>query len=156
MMEQPVDPDFEAFVRRHEPRLRAALVLTYGPELGREATAEALAYAWEHWSRVRSFESPVPYLYRVGQSRTRRIRRGPAPGFAEVDADREPWVEPALAGALDRLTPVQRVCTVLACSFEWTLSEVADLLGVGKSTVQRHVERGLEKLRRELEVEVDG
>src|SRR5262245_23588553 len=154
-MEQPVDLDFEAFVRRHEPRLRAALVLTYGPDIGREATAEALAYAWEHWERVSTFEAPVPYLYRVGQSRTRRARRRAISGFSTLAAV-EPWVEPALAGALDGLSQAQRVCTVLICSFEWTYTEVADLLGVSKSTVQRHVERGLQKLRAELEVEVDG
>ncbi len=40
---------FEAFVRDAEPRLRRALVAAYGPEQGRDAAAEALAYAWEHW-----------------------------------------------------------------------------------------------------------
>jgi DNA-directed RNA polymerase specialized sigma24 family protein len=66
---------FEQFVQAHEARLRTALVLTYGPDAGREAAAEALAWAWEHWDRVAMIDSPVPYLYRVGQSRTRRIRR---------------------------------------------------------------------------------
>lgn len=155
-MAHPVDPDFEAFVHQHEPRLRAALVLTYGPDLGRDATAEALAYAWEEWERVKGFESPVPYLYRVGQSRTRRLRRSAAAGFAASPAASEPWCEPGLPTALDGLSEQQRVCTVLICSFEWTYAEVAELLDVTRSTVQRHVDRGLEKLRAELEVEVDG
>ena len=43
---------FTEFVRAVEPRLRIALMARYGPERGREATAEALAYAWEHWERV--------------------------------------------------------------------------------------------------------
>jgi hypothetical protein len=40
---------FEAFVADAEPRLRHALVAAYGFEEGRDAAAEALAYAWEHW-----------------------------------------------------------------------------------------------------------
>ena len=63
---------FEAFVAAHETRLRRALVAAYGIERGREALAEALAYAWEHWERVAAMEHPVPYLFRVGQSRTGR------------------------------------------------------------------------------------
>ena len=37
--------EFEAFVRSAEPRLRRALVAAYGFEDGRDAAAEALAYA---------------------------------------------------------------------------------------------------------------
>ena len=39
---------FETFFAETEPRLRRALVAAYGPERGRDAAAEALAYAWEH------------------------------------------------------------------------------------------------------------
>ena len=41
--------EFEAFTREGEPKLRRALVAAYGFEHGRDATAKALAYAWEHW-----------------------------------------------------------------------------------------------------------
>jgi hypothetical protein len=43
---------FEAFFRKTEPRLRRALVAACGPDLGRDAASEALAYAWEHWDRL--------------------------------------------------------------------------------------------------------
>ena len=70
------DPvSFVDFVAVTEPRLRNAFAAKYGITDGSEATAEALAYAWEHWSRVREMDSPVGYLYRVGRSRTRGIRR---------------------------------------------------------------------------------
>jgi DNA-directed RNA polymerase specialized sigma24 family protein len=36
---------------------------------------------------------------------------------------------------------------VLCHGFAWTHREVAELLGVSPSTVQNHVERGLDKLR---------
>jgi hypothetical protein len=68
---------FEVFYDLAEPRLRRALVAAYGTERGREATCEALAWAWEHWNDVRGMANPVGYLYRVGQSRTRPRRHRP-------------------------------------------------------------------------------
>lgn len=59
---------FTEFFRDVEPRLRRALVAAYGTERGREAAAEALARAWEHWADVVEMSNPVGYLYRVGQS----------------------------------------------------------------------------------------
>jgi hypothetical protein len=64
----------EAFFAEAEPRLRRAFVAAYGTQRGYEATAEALAYGWEHWRRIRSLDNPLGYLYRVGQSRTRPRR----------------------------------------------------------------------------------
>ena len=68
---------FTEFVGTVEPRLRIALVARYGPERGREATAEALAFAWEHWERVGQMDNPIGYLFRVGQSKSRSRRRPP-------------------------------------------------------------------------------
>ena len=43
---------FVGFVSEAEPSLRRALSAAFGSEVGRETTAEALAYGWEHWDRV--------------------------------------------------------------------------------------------------------
>ena len=51
-MRKPGQQEFEAFVAKIEPDLRRALFAVLGVERGREATAEALAWAWEHWSRT--------------------------------------------------------------------------------------------------------
>jgi len=145
---------FEAFYRDAEPKLRRALVAALGPEPGREAAAEALAYACEHWERVRGMDKPVGYLYRVGQTRS-RSRREPV-GFPVPAEVGMPWVEPGLAGALAALSEHQRVAVVLAHGFGWTHREVGDVLGVAPSTVQNHVERGLANLRAALEVSIGG
>ena len=50
---------FEKFAAQDGPRLRAGLVAAYGPEAGAAASAEALAYAWEHWPRVGAMQNPV-------------------------------------------------------------------------------------------------
>ena len=69
------DESYEAFVREVEPRLHDALSASLGNDLGREATAEVLAYAWEHWSRLSQMSNPAGYLYVRGRERGRRQRR---------------------------------------------------------------------------------
>ena len=145
---------FTGFFKQAEPRLRHALIARYGGGAGSEAAADAMAYAWEHWDRLRTMDNPVGYLYRVGRTSFRRNQRGriaPDPQPA-----REPWTEPALPHALDALSGRQRSCVVLRHSFAWTYGEIGDLLGVSVPTVQKHVARGLEKLRSELKVTSHG
>jgi RNA polymerase sigma-70 factor (ECF subfamily) len=143
---------FTRFVEQYEAKLRLSLVAMYGPERGREAAAEAFAYAWEHWDRVRVMERPVGYLFRVGQSRTRHRLR---PWTGDSEPRREPWVEPALPSALQRLSRRQRTAVVLVHAYGWTHGDVAELMGVRTPTVKKHVQRGLAKLRHFLGVSRD-
>ena len=144
---------FDEFYADSEPKLRRALVAALGASRGREGTAEALAYAWEHWDRVRDMEHPLAYLYRVGQSRTRsRSQRVMFPSPSDAGL---PWIEPALPVALAALSEQQRVSVVLAHGYGWTHREVADLLNISPSTVQNHVERAVSKLRAALEVDAN-
>ena len=147
---------FDGFVREAERRLSFAFAAAYGPELGAEATSEALAYAWEHWDRLRGMDNPVGYLFRVGQSKVRRFR-WKRPPVAPLPGTSQDWVvEPALLVGLGDLTRNQRTAVVLIAGFEWTQQEVADLLGLSRSTVQKHLNRGLGRLREELGVSPDG
>jgi len=140
---------FEAFVAAHERRLRQALSATLGIERGREAAADAFAYAWEHWERVAGMANPVGYLFVVGRDRHRRRFRDrlARPVFDVAPDQSEPWCEPALMTQLTRLSDRERTTVLLVTGFEWSLAEVAELLGVSKSTVQTHAERGMSKLR---------
>src|SRR5215204_1580286 len=88
--------DFERFVADVEPRLRHALVGGFGAVIGRQAAADALAWAWQNWERVREIESPVGYLYRVG--RTLAVRSD----ARDIPVD-EP--EPAVASPADSFEP---------------------------------------------------
>ena len=88
---------FATFVQEVELRLRQALTAALGPELGREAAAEALVYGWEHWDRISEMANAAGYLYRVGRSRGGRMKtRTPAP-LPPVAAERLPWIEPGVA-----------------------------------------------------------
>jgi len=143
---------FVAFVVEHEPRLRRALVALYGTERGRDATAEAFAYAWERWGELDEVANLPAYLFRVAQSRSRERRR---PIVFIVPEVVEHAFEPKLPGALASLPDRQRLCVVLVHGFGWRLTEVAELIACQPTTVQKHVERGLRRLRKSLGVDVD-
>ena len=149
----PSTAEFAEFLRVVEPRLRQALVATYGPVDGREATIDALSWAWEHWNRLADVANPAGYLYRVGQSATRRFvaRHLPLLG-TEATAARLPDVEPGLVPALNRLSSQQRTVVLLVCAFGWRHIEVAELLGISPPTVRTHLGRAIDRLRDELEV----
>ncbi len=142
---------FDAYVAAAAPRLRAGLVAAYGSDVGLDAAAEALAYAWEHWDRLSTMTNPSGYLYRVGQSAARRGRRVPplVPPPSPIDV---PEFEPGLLPALQQLSESQRVCVVMVHGFGWGPTEIAELLDVNVSTVRSHVSRALASLREALEV----
>ena len=155
-MQEP-GPDvqvFSAFVDRVEPSLRQALVATYGPVDGREATVEALSWAWETWDRLDGIDNQVGYLYRVGQTATRRfvataVDHGP---LHDLDA-MLPDVEPGLLPALEALSVQQRSVVLLVHAHGWSQAEVARMLDINPSTVREHLARGMRRLRNQLEVD---
>ncbi len=130
-----------------------ALILVCAMPDDTDATADALAYGWKHWERVRSLDHPAAYLWQVGRNRARRIRARKRLLFESVQLDHATWVEPGLPRAVARLSERQRVAVMLIYGFEWTFAEVAELLGVSRSTVQKHTERAMDRLRRELGTE---
>lgn len=153
-----------------EDRLRRAFVARFGLEIGIEVTAEAIAWAWEHREQLDSMKNPTGYLFRVGQSRSRRLLRWKrerpvfpqALGTQTAAGTKAEWLvpvssevnppEPQLGGALAALNDNQRTAVILVHCFEWTYSEVAELLGVPMHTVRNRVHRGMTKLRKSLGV----
>ena len=148
------DERFKTFFEDVEPRLRHALVAAYGSDAGSDAAAEALSWAYEHWDRMQGVQSPVAYLFRVAQTRSRRSRRSLPLGVEEVRSH-EPAVEPGLERLIDALPHQQRVSVLLVHGLEWTHGEVAELLGISSSSVATHVSRALDALRRGLGVDTD-
>lgn len=143
---------FEEFNETGGARLRAGLVAAYGPDLGSDAWADAMAYGWEHWDRVGDMTNAVGYLYRVGQTSVRKARR--KQGYLGVPRHGSlPDFEPGLLPALEALSEPQRVAVLLVHAFGWSQVDTADLLEVSTSTVRTHLARGLKKLQGALEVE---
>lgn len=141
---------FESFVARVRPVLTRALVAGFGVDSGTEAAAEAIAYGWEHWDRLRAMDNPAGYLFRVGQTKAASSRQ--PLGLPAPDPVKAPWIEPGLPAALERLTEAQRTAVLLVHTFGYSLTEAATTMGVSKSTIQTHLDRGLGGLRRDLGV----
>jgi RNA polymerase sigma factor (sigma-70 family) len=148
------DAGFFALMAEVEPKLRVALVATYGPRDGREAALDALSWAWENWAKVSEMANPAGYLYRVGQTATRRYSARPFPPELLTAVQHQSPIEitPELVPALARLSLQQRTVVVLVCGFGWTQRDVASMLDISPSTVREHLDRAIARLRSDLEV----
>lgn len=145
---------FTRFVKETEPKLSIALAAAYGPEVGREATEEALVWAWEHWPKVQQMRNAAGYLYRVGQSKARWYHR-PTVMFPNAPAAMAAPSDPDLPVALSRLSLRQREVVVLVHAYGYSEREVASLLGSSRWSIRTHLERGLDRLRSEMGVGAD-
>jgi DNA-directed RNA polymerase specialized sigma24 family protein len=149
---------FTTFCTDVEPRLRRALVAAYGAELGRDATADALAWAWEHFEKVEAMGNAPGYLWRVGQTSVRRSarqRRWALPVPTAPEGHDPVPIEPALAAGLAALSPRQRTAVVLVHGYGYPLTEAAAAMGCRVGTLRNHLDRGLTALRARLGVTAD-
>jgi DNA-directed RNA polymerase specialized sigma24 family protein len=144
---------YEEFVAGCRRRLWLAVVPIAGPTVAEDAVAEALTWAWENWDRVQTLENPHGYLYRIAQRWAARQRRDPVlptPAVGEL-----PEVEPGLIEALALLSEQQRTVVWLVEGCGWSLTEASRFLDVSVSSVRTHLARALDRLRSELEVDLD-
>jgi RNA polymerase sigma-70 factor (ECF subfamily) len=148
-----VEEEFEAFVRGVRPRLLRAFAGCRGQHGAPDAAGEALAYAWEHWERVRQMDNAAGYLYRVGLSRTHLRKRPVLPPPEQLGV---PDVEPELIPALLELPETQRTAVWLVHACQWRYAEVAAAMDTSVSMVGNHLRRGMERLRARLEVGTHG
>lgn len=99
----PESAQFAEFVADIEPGLRRALAEEFGPEAGREATLDALAFAWANWDRVISAPDPEGYLTQVGQTAAERHVTDPG----DVTGDVTVILPPSQAGFDTVVAPVR-------------------------------------------------
>lgn len=150
----PAWESFDELLGAAAPRLRRAFVARYGVELGTEALADTIAWAWEHRTPLLTMTNPVGYLYRVGQSsvraQTRRTRRL-ALLAEEWTVDAPAGIEPNLHLALEQLTEAPRAAVVLVHAHGYSYADAADTLDITVAALRNHVHRGMSRLRRQLE-----
>ena len=91
LQDETVVDGFTSFVADNERRLPHALIASLGADVGRDAAADAMAYAWEHWERMREMENSVGYLCVVGRDLGRKRRRRRRVDFPEVNEERLPY-----------------------------------------------------------------
>lgn len=149
---------FEDFYRAQRDDLVRALSLTLRDVgLGADAADEAMARAYQRWDRVRIYDNPMGWTYRVGlnwaRSRLRKLTREVAAEGVEPAVSDPPPLDPAVAAAIDSLSPRQRAVVVLRYFFDWSINDIADALEVRPGTVKSRLHRSLRVLRAELEVQ---
>jgi len=144
---------FAAFYRSDYPNVARALSYTLGDvDLGREATDEAMARAYAHWTKIRDYDSPAGWVYRVGLNWAYSTRRRLMRTLALVDrVHHEPPVsDPAIADALRKLDVKLRAVVVCRLLLDWSVDETADALRIKPGTVKSRLHRALASLERSL------
>jgi DNA-directed RNA polymerase specialized sigma24 family protein len=136
----PGPGSFDRWYAREHPRLITTLLLATGEvELAVEGVDEACARALERWDRVGSMESPTGWAFRVALNHARRSARRRA-------LEQRLWFRrpkdtpvPAPAGEIWQLVsvlpPRQREVVVLRHIGDLREAEIAQVLGISRSTV---------------------
>lgn len=159
MRAEPVDDDFDAFVRaRWTTTARLAYALTLDHQKAEDLAQEAFTKLWFHWRKV-SGGNPEAYLRKIVTTtflsgrRRRWIGERPteAPPDTAVGAGTAQVDERlALRQAMARLSPRQRAAVYLRYAEDLSERSVADLLGCSVGAVKQHTRRGLDTLRADI------
>src|SRR4029079_18912049 len=115
--------DFVAFYREAYSDIARALTLTLGDfDLAQEATDEAMVRAFVRWDKIRAYDNPGGWVYRVGlnwaRSTRRRLTR--ALPFHERRVVDPPAGDPAYAAALRDLDMSLRAVVVCRLLLDWS------------------------------------
>jgi len=147
------DDEFATFYERHHGAVARAIGVTIGDSaLGIEAADEAMARAYQRWPKIRSYDNPAGWTYRVGlnwsRSWVRRHRRtdhlhtpdAVDPRPADVDLER----------AIAALSADHRAVVVCRFLLDWSIETTADALHLRPGTVKSRLSRALSELERHL------
>jgi RNA polymerase sigma-70 factor (ECF subfamily) len=131
---------FSEWYQQEHARLSATVVLVTGDvDSAADAVAEAFARALERWARVSVMSSPAGWTYRVALNFARRTARRSAMEHRLLARAPKPCDVPAPAGELWGLVATlsrrQREVVVLRYIADFHENEIADVLGVSRSTV---------------------
>ncbi len=148
---------FERFCTEDHASIANALGWALGNhDLGREATDEAFARAFERWNTVDAMANPAGWVYRVGLNwgRRRIWRRNKERQLLEtidLSEHRDCYIDQDLAAALATLPIKFRSVVVLRHLLGYSERDTAEALGISPGTAKSRMSRGLERLRAHLE-----
>ena len=156
---------FESFMHSHGTRLVQALtMISLDRETAADAAQEAFIALYLRWDGVDRPRDPIAWLYRVGinrckdhrrfLSRTARVveRLGSGAGM-ETGADGLVTWTPGLdlVRTLRSLPKGQRTAATLHYLNDLSVGEVAAIMGISHGTVNSHLHRAREALKKLLE-----
>ena len=146
--------DFEAICETtYEPVANATFLIVGDRQVALDITQEAFSRALERWPQVQGMSNPQGWIYRVAinlaLSHRRGLRRFSNRVPDQAASNQEP-TDPALTGALMRLTPAQRTAIVLRFYLDLSIEDTASVLHKRPGTVRALTSQGIARLRREL------
>lgn len=146
---------FDDFYRTSWSGVARALSLALGDrDLAIEATDEAMARAYPRWNKIREYDNPGAWVYRVGLNWARSYHRRLArrlPFARPTASDPAPVTEPAVRDALMALPFAQRSVVVCRLLLDWSVADTAEALGIRPGTVQSRLHRALQTLESSLQ-----
>jgi RNA polymerase sigma-70 factor (ECF subfamily) len=149
-----VTRDFATFYTgSRDPVAKALTVLLGNQDLAVEAVDEAMARAYQRWSRVGALDNPAGWVYRVALnwslSALRQHRRPPPPGPLRTMPAPEAG-EPDVIRALAELDVRQRAVVVCRYLLGWSEAETATALRAPIGTVKSRLHRATRQLSHRL------
>jgi len=150
--------DFETFYRLNEHDIFGYLWRVTGDEqAANDLTQEVFFRAWRNFEKLRHYERPQAWLFRVATNLALNERRhqhiaGPTiglPGHERAPGDHAAQLaeRSALRAALESLPTRQRVAFILRELYGHSSEEIADLLGLSRAAAKMTLSRARERLR---------
>jgi len=160
----PGNGSFESFVSRHSSRLVQSLsLIVLDQELAADAAQDAFLQLHLHWEDMGKIQDPVAWLYRVAINRSHDYRRRLVRSARLLErlvssSSSADWAAPDaittdFASVFRGLPARQRTAATLYYLADFSVAEIARVMSVSDGTVNRHLYRARENLRRTLEVE---
>ena len=148
--------EFADFYAEWRDRVRRGLALAIGDiSLADDAADEAFTRALASWERIRDYDRPEGWVYRVGLNWSRGLFRKRRyelltqldPDVARTDTQL-PDVD--LIEAVGRLSWRLRSIVVARYYLDWSTADVAAAFDIPEGTVKSRLSRALGRLAREL------
>lgn len=152
------DDGFDEFWRAERDRLYRVLAVGLGDaKLAAEAVDEAMARALQRWPKIRAYDDPAGWVFRVAHnwatSWRRKLSLRPTVPVDRLDRAVEDSVPDVDVGrVLDELPHEQRMMLALRFGLDWPIARIAGALDVPVGTVKSRLHRTLKALAERKEV----
>ncbi len=156
--------NFEHVVDRLAERLvRSLTAMFFDRELAADAAQDAFVQLYLHWEKVTASGSPDAWLYRVAINRCRDSRRRLAraarllerlAGNPRIEASSPDWQSRTeFLNVLASLPRGQRISAALYYDADFSVADIAAVMGISEGAVSSHLHRARAALRRLLEAD---
>jgi len=156
---------FDDFYRRHRLRLVGLAYAISGSRLGADDLVhDVMERAYRDWDQIRSRDDPALWVRRMVANRSvsayrRRAAEARAVARLALRADQATFPQPGaetewIWGEVRRLPARQAQVVALTYVEQLTMSEVGEVLGCSKESVNTHLRRARDTLAHRLGLEV--